>query len=113
VNLAALAWGYAEATLFFLVPDVLPSRVALRDPRVAGVAGLWALAGPLIGGATMYAWGAADPGAVIAALDRVPAISLPLCEMVGTRLRTQGVAAVFPGRSPIGDEPSTCWSTLG
>src|SRR5437868_1692315 len=59
---AALAWGYAEATLFFLVPDVLLSWVALRDPRAAGVACFWALAGALLGGATMYAWGAADPG---------------------------------------------------
>jgi hypothetical protein len=37
VNPAALARGYAEATLFFLVLDVLLSRVALREIEPACV----------------------------------------------------------------------------
>ncbi len=42
---AAAAWGFAEATLFFLAPDVYLTRIALRDWRGALLASLAAAAG--------------------------------------------------------------------
>ena len=33
----AALWGFAEATLFFIVPDVLPSLVAARTGELRGV----------------------------------------------------------------------------
>ena len=45
VNLGAAVWGFAEATLFFIVPDVLLSWIALHAPRKALVACLWAVVG--------------------------------------------------------------------
>ena len=58
VNLEAGLWGLAEATLFFIVPDVW-LNLAGRRRLEAG------LLGALIGGALIYFWGAHDkPGAV-------------------------------------------------
>ena len=71
----AALWGFAEATLFFLVPDVLLSAIALRRGRLAGVACLVALLGALPGGALLYRWGEREPVAARRALDRLPAIS--------------------------------------
>src|SRR5690625_1108624 len=52
----AAAWGLAEGTFFFIVPDVWLSWVALQRPRTARKAALSALAGPVAGGALIQAW---------------------------------------------------------
>ena len=73
---AALAWGFAEATLFFVVPDLLLSAVGLkRGARAGALASLWAALGAGLGGATMYAWSARDPEHARSAVLAVPAIS--------------------------------------
>ena len=56
----AMAWGFAEATFFFIIPDVFLTYIALKNWRQATRACFWALGGALIGGAVMYAWGALD-----------------------------------------------------
>ena len=53
--------GIAEATVFFIVPDVWISFVALRRGWQAGaLAAFFACIGALIGGAIMYLWGSND-----------------------------------------------------
>jgi hypothetical protein len=47
---AAAVWGLAEATLFFVVPDVLLTWLAAFRPRVACKAVVACLAGALAGG---------------------------------------------------------------
>ena len=49
-NALAAIWGAAEATLFFIVPDVFLSWLALSDRRQALIACLYALLGALVGG---------------------------------------------------------------
>ena len=44
-TIAAALWGVAEATLFFVVPDVLVGWIALRGPRRTLVVWLGATAG--------------------------------------------------------------------
>ena len=67
---AAFAWGFAEATLFFVVPDVWLTLIAVRRGlRPALVACGWALAGALAGGLAMYAWGAFDTATAREALE--------------------------------------------
>lgn len=97
MNLAALLWGFAEATLFFVVPDVLLSWIALHRARAAWIACVWALVGALAGGAVMYAWGAADAATAIAVLDHVPKVSREMCDAVREQLRNHGLGAVFLG----------------
>ena len=103
MNLAAIVWGFGEATLFFLVPDVLLSWIALHRARAACVACGWALAGALIGGTLMYVWGCVSLATALAALDGVPAISKAMCDAVGEQVRTQGVTSLFVG--PITGTP--------
>lgn len=75
-NLAAFAWGLAEAALFFLVPDVILSLIALRRGASTGlVACLWSAIGAGVGGSIMYAWAASQPQAAIDAVLAVPAVS--------------------------------------
>jgi membrane protein YqaA with SNARE-associated domain len=53
--LIAFIWGLAEATLFFIVPDVYLGFVALFDWRRALRALAAPIAGAVLGGALMYA----------------------------------------------------------
>jgi membrane protein YqaA with SNARE-associated domain len=93
----AAAWGFAEATLFFLVPDVWLTWVVLRSGRAAAVACVAALAGALAGGALMYAWGAADADRARAAVARVPAVGPAMVGRVGEEVRAGGAVAAFRG----------------
>jgi membrane protein YqaA with SNARE-associated domain len=94
----AAAWGFGEATLFFFVPDVVLTWFALDHPRrTAYAACAWAVAGALLGGTAMYAWGATDFPAAAGALDAVPAVSAIDVVEVREELDTGGLAALFLG----------------
>lgn len=97
LKLLAAIWGFAEATLFFIVPDVLLSAIALKDLRRALFACLWALLGALLGGLLMYLWGEADHQAVAGVVEKVPAISRELLDEVSRSLSEQGLLAVLLG----------------
>ena len=99
----ALVWGFAEATLFFIVPDVLITWAALRNGRRAWHACLWALAGALIGGSAMWLWGRHDSATALRALDAIPAISPDMCARVEQEIRQDGAVALL--RGPIGGVP--------
>lgn len=74
--MAAFTWGFAEATLFFVVPDVLLSFIALKRGAKAGaVASVFAAFGAGAGGALMFAWSAENAEAARAAVLAVPAIN--------------------------------------
>lgn len=94
----AFAWGLAEATVFFIVPDVLLTRLALKDFRSAWIASLWAVGGALLGGTILYF--AARHGLapfLPDAFDRIPGISPGLIERTGTALQNQGLPALASG----------------
>ena len=93
----AAAWGFAEATLFFLVPDVYLTRLALRDGRGALLASVAATGGALLGGALLWVWTAADAGAALAVLERVPAVSTGMLARVRDELLASGWLAVLLG----------------
>ncbi|MEM8772491.1 MAG: hypothetical protein AAGD92_12655 [Pseudomonadota bacterium] len=72
---AVFFWGFAEATLFFIVPDVALTASLLFFGlgfafRLAGLAALGALAG----GVLMYVAGASDIDAARAAVGGVPLV---------------------------------------
>jgi membrane protein YqaA with SNARE-associated domain len=95
--LAAFAWGFAEATLFFIVPDVLLTAVALHDGRKALWCCVWAVIGAAIGGTILYFWG--DAGVV----ESVPAISPAMMTRVRESLAGTGVLAMILG--PLSGTP--------
>ncbi len=93
----ALAWGFAEATFFFIVPDVFLTWIALRERRAAWRACLWATAGALLGGVVMALLGRLDPSGAREFVGHVPAISPALVDQSEALLRQHGYGAVFSG----------------
>ncbi len=85
--LAAAAWGFAEATLFFIVPDVLLTWLAGFRPRYVWPAVGTCLLGALAGGTAMWSLGSSSPEDARTLLDRVPAINVDLLATTGTELQ--------------------------
>jgi len=94
---ACLAWGFAESTLFFVIPDVLLTLAATRNLRRALFGCVLAVAGALAGGALMYTWSARDHAAAAAAVDAVPFVPARMVARVHEHLVQQGGWAVVVG----------------
>lgn len=91
-------WGFAEATLFFLVPDVLLTWIAVRHgTRQAVTASFAAVAGAVLGGVLMYMWGVQDPALARTVVGAVPAISATMTSEVSADLQKGGATAIFAG----------------
>lgn len=100
---AAFTWGLAEATVFFIVPDVLLMSIAMRSRRGGMRAALAALCGALIGGALMYGTGERAPREAEAFLESVPAISSSLVAEVKQEIDDRGLSSVMLG--PMQGQP--------
>lgn len=97
IRFVALAWGFAEATLFFVLPDVWISWVALRSTRDGLAASGWAVTGALIGGTVTYLFAQRDASVVLAVFDRLPAIGDALVARVAHELQAIGMLSVMIG----------------
>lgn len=94
----AFAWGLAEATVFFIVPDVLLTRLALKDLRSAWIASLWAVGGALLGGTVLYFSARHGVAPFLPdAFDWIPGISPGLIDRTGIALQNQGFPALASG----------------
>lgn len=95
---AAFLWGLAEATFFFLVPDILLSFVVQkRGVRPAIDAACFAVAGACLGGVLMWHVGRWYPASARAFLDVIPAISSAMIAQAGVSLRDDFAVALFAG----------------
>ena len=110
LTLAAALWGFAEATLFFIVPDVLLTFIAVEDRRRALLACGGAVAGALVGGMLMHFWGSIDPPGALAVLDAVPAIGPAMIEDVHASLERAGATAIFLG--PLTGTPYKIYAVM-
>jgi membrane protein YqaA with SNARE-associated domain len=95
--IAVFLWGFAEATVFFVVPDVLLSLVALFDLRTTWRHVLLATAGAFAGGAFLFHLSALQPGRSHAVVARVPFVREDMFAKVDQGLRNRGLFAVFLG----------------
>jgi len=102
-NAIASLWGFAEATVFFIVPDVLLGWLALRSPKSAFIACLFALLGALIGGLAMWLWGRFDPDSARAIFELLPGVGEDSIANVQMQLADSGMTALFLG--PLGGTP--------
>jgi membrane protein YqaA with SNARE-associated domain len=93
----AFVWGLAEATFFFIVPDVLLTLIASRKLRPALNATLAALGGALAGGVFMYAFGMRQPETAHAFLSHVPAITPAILTRVTAQISESGLFALLLG----------------
>jgi membrane protein YqaA with SNARE-associated domain len=92
------AWGFAEATFFFVVPDVWTSSVGLRRPKRALGTTVSALCGAMAGGAATYWWGrkvAANTSR--GALVKVPAVTDVMISEVEQEIAESGAASLLRG----------------
>ena len=95
-HVIAAAWGGAEATFFFIVPDVWLSRIALTNPRRAVAASVSALGGALAGGVLTYRWGRREGAAASArTLSVLPAISARMVAKVEADMARRGTRALL------------------
>lgn len=92
----ALSWGFAEGTLFFLLPDLLLSLVAIFRPRRALLHILAIVAGALLAGGVMFTWSMHSPGARTA-VARVPFVSAAMFEHADRDFRRFGLWAASKG----------------
>jgi len=92
----AFVWGLAEATLFFIIPDVYLGFVALFHWRRGLLATLAALAGAMIGGVVLYAL-ASNGAAVNELLVRIPLISPEMVGRVAQQMQESGLVAMVNG----------------
>lgn len=91
ILLAAFLWGLAEATLFFIVPDVFLTFIALRSLRRALTATIFAVGGAIIGGVLMYFFASRNM------LLAIPAINAAMIDEVGRQVADHGAQRVFLG----------------
>lgn len=105
----AAIWGLAEATIFFIVPDVLLTLLALKDGKRATVLSFWTLGGALLGGTIMFWWGSHDKEAAEELLVEIPAISPAMLDKVETQVEEAGAKASFIG--PLTGRPYKIYAT--
>lgn len=96
-NLLAGLWGIAEASIFFIVPDVLLSWIALRSYRRALVACLWVLGGALAGACVVWYFGHMNPAPARVMFEGLPAINVDMIADVQSQLEGRGLWSLFIG----------------
>lgn len=90
-------WGFAEATLFFILPDVLLSYYALdKKSQLIRLCSI-TLIGALLGGTLMYCWGQYHFAMAYEWVESVPAINVELMAMVKGNMQQSGLLAIFLG----------------
>lgn len=102
----------AEASLFFIVPDLLISYLALTRGFKAGAwASLLAAVGAVVGGAAIFLWSAQQPISAYRAVEAVPAISDAMIADARADIAANGwfVAAV---KGPLTSTPYKVYALL-
>jgi membrane protein YqaA with SNARE-associated domain len=101
--LVGFLWGFAEATLFFVVPDVWLGWVALVARRAAWAVLAFVLVGALLGGAVTYGVSKATAPSTSAALaDGVPTVDRDAIDRVSREMEQDGPRSVLAGPLRMG-----------
>jgi membrane protein YqaA with SNARE-associated domain len=90
-------WGFAEATLFFIVPDVYLGFIALFNWRRGLSVMIATLLGAILGGLVMYILAMNNPNRVNQLLIQVPLIDAALVSEVADDMRNNGLITLLSG----------------
>ncbi len=90
-------WGAAEGSFFFIIPDLIITLVALFSFKRSLLQIAAVLAGSLLAGASMYAWGQASPDAAKDAVKRVPFVRGSMFEKTQRDFESSGAWALCAG----------------
>lgn len=96
-NLLSFLWGFAEATLFFIIPDVIISFAALQGYPIGIESSFYALAGALVGGAVMFYWGRSSLEKILQIFLKLPAIRQSDIERVRNDMQKYGSISMMWG----------------
>ena len=94
---AGFVWGFAEATLFFIVPDVLLTFMALYSFRQSVKVLACILLGALVGGTLMFYVGQHSPYQSKAVVLRVPFVSPVMFDKTHQSFERNGIWALTKG----------------
>ena len=103
--IAAGLWGYAEATRFWLIPDILLVWVALNRPRSVLPSVIATTVGATIGGVRMHRHAREER----ARLTQIPGINDAMLDDAHERFASQGWPAVV--RAPLDGIPYKVYAT--
>jgi len=107
---ASLAWGFAEGTVFFVVPDVLFTLTTLLRPRRGLLQLVTAVLGATVAGGVMYAWSVSAPEQARVAVAGVPHVGERMIAATERRWKEHGLRALFDG--PLGGVPYKVYAVL-
>ena len=96
-NIIAAIWGFSEATLFFFVPDIWISVLAVQSARQGLIGCIYALIGAMIGGSVMYYIGRGNLQLMNNLMIKIPAIRKKDILNVQSDLKNSGFIAVLFG----------------
>jgi membrane protein YqaA with SNARE-associated domain len=97
VSVLAFVWGFAEGTVFFLLPDTLLTATALGSLRKALRQSCWALGGALLAGGMMFAFARRDPSAARSLVLQVPFVRAAMVDRADADFQRSGALAVVSG----------------
>ncbi|MBF0384439.1 MAG: hypothetical protein HQL27_01070 [Candidatus Omnitrophica bacterium] len=100
IKLVSFFWGFAEATFFFIIPDVFLAWLVLtqKEYKKIRAAVSWAVFGAICGGVLMYWLGYfIRPEILIGMLDHIPGISQAIISDVSAQIEKGGISSVFLG----------------
>ncbi|WFB34678.1 hypothetical protein P3T73_10955 [Kiritimatiellota bacterium B12222] len=93
----AFAWGFGEATVFFILPDLLLSLTALFAFRKAWKQLGWMIVGSILGGVCIYLWTLEAPRMARQVVDAVPFVTEEMWIKVQLTLSQHGGAGLVLG----------------
>jgi hypothetical protein len=96
-SVICFVWGFAEGTLFFIIPDVAVGLVGLLRPRRALRAAAWAVAGALVGGLALFVITQAVGQPMLDVINGVPAIPDRMLNRADDDLGLHGGGAMIEG----------------
>jgi len=96
---AAFAWGLAEGSFFFLIPDILLTLTALFSVKRSLQQMVLVVAGSLVAGCALYQWSQADSAGAKHAVLRVPFVRERMFTETEQEFKSVGLWALFKGPS--------------
>lgn len=93
----AFAWGVAEGSFFFIVPDVVTSLTALFSVKKSLLQMMLVTAGSLVGGIVLFQWSQADYSAARKAVASVPFVRESMFPKVEQDFDSYGAKALLLG----------------
>lgn len=94
----AFLWGLAEASLFFIVPDVWLTIISRRKLDRAKYEAIgFAILGALVGGTAIYWLARLDPDRMLGLIAEVPGINRVMVDKVRVQVGTSGLPALLLG----------------